>query len=691
MKDEIIQKPGRDLSRLLRPKSIAVIGGGWSVAVIKQCKRMGFEGELWPVHPTRDEIAGYPCYKSVADLPSAPDATFIGVNRDATLEVVRDLSARGAGGAVCFASGFAEVADGAERTRDLLANAGEMAVLGPNCYGFINYLDGALLWPDQHGGKRVETGVAIIAQSSNIAINLTMQKRGLPLAYVLTAGNQAQTGLSGLADAALDDPRVTALGLHIEGFDDLAKLEAVFAKARAKKIPVVAIKVGTSAAAQAMTMSHTASLSGADALADAFFARVGVARARSLDEFVETLKLLHVLGPSPDATLGSMSCSGGEASLVGDLADANGLDLRPLTEADAVRVKATLSDMVTISNPLDYHTFIWGDGARMQATYAAFLESGYGLSMLVIDIPRDDRCEDNGSYAAIEAALAAGKASGQRFALVSSLPENLPEALTDQVMAAGIAPLMGLESAIRAARHAADIGAAWARPLPAPLALAGEGEALAALDEARSKEALRAIGIPTPKSKVVDTAAETAAAAAEIGFPVVLKGVGDHLLHKTEMGAVAVNLKTAAEVEAAAARMADLNCRFLVEEMAQGVVAELIVGLSRDPQFGLFLTIGAGGILVEILKDSRSLLLPASRDQIREALLSLRIAPILHGYRGKPGGDLEATIDAIARLADHAAAHGDEIEELDINPLMILQNSVVAVDALLRPRKVSHV
>ena len=681
----------RDLSRLLRPKSIAVIGGGWSVAVIKQSLRMGFAGEIWPVHPTRDEVAGLPAFRSVNDLPSAPDVTFIGVNRDATIEVVRDLAARGAGGAVCFASGFAEVADGAERTEALLRNAGTMPVLGPNCYGFINYLDGALLWPDQHGGTRVESGVAIIAQSSNIAINLSMQQRGLPLAYVLTAGNQAQTGLSGLADAVLDDPRVTALGLHIEGFDDLEKLQAVFAKARARRIPVVAIKVGTSAAAQAMTMSHTASLSGADALADAFFARVGVARARSLDEFVETLKLLHVLGPSPDATLGSMSCSGGEASLVGDLAEANGMDLRPLTDSDAIRVKATLSDMVTISNPLDYHTFIWGDAAKMQATYSAFLASGYGLSMLVIDIPRADRCEDNGSYAAVEAALAAGKASGQRFALVSSLPENMPEALTAKIMEAGIAPLMGLESAIRAARHAADIGAAWARPEPAPLSLPETGEALPALDEWRSKEALRAIGIPTPKGVLADDATEAWKKAEEIGFPVVLKGVGEHLLHKTEMGAVAVNLKTPEDVAAAAFRMSGLDCRFLIEEMAQDIVAELIVGLSRDPLFGLFLTIGAGGIFVEIMQDSRALLLPASRADIRAALISLRIAPILEGYRGKPGGDIEAAVDAIARLADHAVKSGDKIEELDINPLMILPKGVLAVDALLRPRKVNHV
>ncbi|WP_312527274.1 acetate--CoA ligase family protein [Paracoccus sp. (in: a-proteobacteria)] len=681
----------RDLSRLLRPKSIAVIGGGWSVAVLKQCQKMGFEGQLWPVHPTRDSIADLPCYRSVADLPHAPDVTFIGVNRDATIDVVHELAARGAGGAVCFASGFAEVADGEERTRALLESAGAMPVLGPNCYGFINYLDGALLWPDQHGGKRVDSGVAIIAQSSNIAINLSMQKRGLPMAYVLTAGNQAQTGLSGLADAVLDDPRVTVLGLHIEGFDDLAKLEAVFTKARAKNVPVVAIKVGTSEAAQAMTMSHTASLSGADALADAFFARMGVARARSLDEFVETLKLLHVLGPSPDATLGSMSCSGGEASLVGDLAEANGMDLRPLSQSDAARVKATLSDMVTISNPLDYHTFIWGDAAKMKATYAAFLESGFGLSMLVIDIPREDRCDDNGSYAAIEAALAAGKESGRRFALVSSLPENMPEALTETIMAAGIAPLMGLESAIRAARHAANIGAAWAAPAPQPLALPQAGTALPALDEWRSKAALREIGIATPKGLLAADPSEAWKLAEKLGFPVVLKGVGDHLLHKTDLGAVVINLKTPEEVAAAAFNTAALDCQFLVEEMAQNAVTELIVGLSRDPQFGLFLTIGAGGILVEILQDSRAILLPASRDEIRAALLSLRIAPILHGYRGKPGGDIDAAVDAIAKIAEYAVTHGDQIEELDVNPLMIMPKGVLAVDALLRPRKVSHV
>ena len=193
------------LERLLRPRSIAVVGGGeWCRAVIEQNIKMEFSGDIWPVHPERAEIAGVPAFKSVAALPGAPDATFIGVNRHATIETAGLLAARGAGGAVCFASGFREIEDGAELQSALIDAAGDTTLLGPNCYGFVNYLDGALLWPDQHGGSRVESGVAIVAQSSNIAINLTMQRRALPLAYVLTAGNQAQTGLAEIGEALLD-------------------------------------------------------------------------------------------------------------------------------------------------------------------------------------------------------------------------------------------------------------------------------------------------------------------------------------------------------------------------------------------------------------------------------------------------------------------------------------------------------
>ncbi|MEP1496369.1 CoA-binding protein, partial [Pseudophaeobacter sp.] len=360
----------KSLNRLFRPKTIAVVGGGaWCRLVIEQCQKMGFDGEIWPVHPKAEELAGLPVYRDVASLPQAPDATFVGVNRFATIEVVRDLAARDAGGAVCFASGFleaqAEDAEGADLQAQLLQAAGEMPFLGPNCYGFINYLDGALLWPDQHGGARVERGVALITQSSNIAINLTMQTRGLPIAYVVAAGNQAQSGIAAIGEALLDDDRVTALGLHIEGFGDLRAFEALAAKARALGKPIIALKVGKSVEAQAATISHTASLAGGDAGAQALLSRLGIARLDDLPAFLETLKLLHVTGPLANNRLGSISCSGGEASLAADTAHDLPVVFPPLNDTQTADLRAALGPMVALANPLDYHTYIWRDTPAM--------------------------------------------------------------------------------------------------------------------------------------------------------------------------------------------------------------------------------------------------------------------------------------------------------------------------------------
>src|SRR5690606_717606 len=253
----------RNLGRLLRPRSIAVFGGAQAAAVVGQSRKFGFAGDIWPVHPTRSEVAGIRAYRSVDELPGTPDAAFVGVNRHLTIEIVRQLAARGAGGAVCFASGFcaADAGQGASLQAALIAAAGAMPMLGPNCYGLINYADGVLLWPDQHGGQKLaekERGVAIVTQSSNIALNMTMQRRALPLAYLATAGNQAQTGLSDIAIALIEDERVSALGLHIEGFDSIAGFERLAARARELRKPIVAMKVGRSQQARAAAISHTA-------------------------------------------------------------------------------------------------------------------------------------------------------------------------------------------------------------------------------------------------------------------------------------------------------------------------------------------------------------------------------------------------------------------------------------------------
>jgi acyl-CoA synthetase (NDP forming) len=485
-----------DLKRLLQPRSIAVVGGNSALNVLLQCQRMGYAGELWPVHPTRTEMAGLNVYRSIAELPAAPDACFVGVNRQLTPSIVAELAAKGAGGAVCYASGFREAdAEGGRLEAELQA-AATIPVLGPNCYGLINYADGVLLWPDQHGGKRLapqQTGVAILAQSSNLAINLTMQQRGLPIAYVLTAGNQMQVGLSDLALAVLDDPRVTALGLHIEGFDSIQGFEALSEKTCVLRKPVVVLKVGKSSQAQQAALTHTASLAGSQAASSAFLKRLGFGQVDSIAAFLETLKLLHVHGSLAAYSLSSLSCSGGEASLIADAALNRKVYFPTLTPEQKAPIEAVLGPKVTVNNPLDYQTYIWGDEVKMTQAFTALLKIGFGLSLLVLDFPHPERCEHDDWLAALRALETAVQTTQQKAAVAASLPENLPDVYVERLAFQGIAALSGFEETMIAAEIAADIRVYWQQATAAPL-LDGKASQTPEqiLDEAQAKALLAA-------------------------------------------------------------------------------------------------------------------------------------------------------------------------------------------------------
>ncbi|MFS8056241.1 acetate--CoA ligase family protein [Rhizobium sp. BR 317] len=682
----------RPLDRLIRPQTIAVFGGREARRVIEQCDRMGFAGEIWPVHPTLDAVLGRRCYRSVEDLPAAPDAAFVGVNRMLTIDIVRALSARGAGGAVCYASGFseavAELADGVALQEALVSAAGDMPIIGPNCYGVINGLDGALLWPDQHGMVRVERGVAILTQSSNIAINLSMQRRGLPISYLMTAGNQAQIGLSDLALAVLEDPRVTAIGLHIEGFGNVQTLQKLAMRARELRKPIVALKVGKSEQAQRAAVSHTASLAGSDGVADAVLARLGIGRVATLPELIETLKLLHVTGPLKSNAISSMSCSGGEASLMADAATGRAVDFRALKAEQLPALRRSLGDMVTLSNPLDYHTFVWGDLSRQTEAFTAMFEGDYALNLIVLDFPRDDRCDAADWMTTIAAVAAAAKLTGARAGILATLPENMPEAIATQLIADGIVPLCGISETIAAAEVASRIGAVWHAPPPLPLldmpSTTGEIETLS---EAVAKAELSSAGLTVPLGATASSPNDAAEQAQRLGFPVALKALG--VEHKSEVGAVVLNLWDRDAVRNAAERMASVASGYLVERMIERPVAELIVGAVRDPVVGLTLTIGAGGILVELVEDSAILTLPATRADVLEAISRLKVRKLIEGYRGGAKSSLDVVADAILSTAEYVVKNAARLEELDINPLMVLPENrgVVAADALIRLRR----
>ena len=671
----------RDLTRLLKPKSIAVIGGGaWCASIISAAKQIGFDGPLHPVHPTGKQIAGHKSLRSLEEVPGPIDAAFIGVNRHATLDVVAQLRRLKAGGAICFASGFSEAAAEDAAAQDLQAAlieaAGEMPILGPNCYGFVNAFDGCAIWPDQHGCSRVQRGVAILTQSSNIAINLTMQNRGLPIGYMLTCGNQAQTAQTDIALQLLDDERVTAIGLHIEGFGNLRGWEALAQKARTKGVTLIALKSGVSQQAQAAAVSHTASLTGSDTGADAFLQRLGIRRARSLPVFLESLKLAHQFGPLSSNRIASISCSGGEAALAADTAQGTGLIFPPLNPRQAKDLSAALGPMVAMANPLDYHTYIWRDQAAMTQAWAAMADDEIAMTLLVSDYPRADLCDASDWECVTQAAIEATRRTGRPFAVVASLAELLPEQTAKTLMDHGVGAIHGLDHGL----EALDVMSRPMAPPAEPVLLPGIDRDAELVDEQSAKLALAAHGLTIPPSVVVTDRSTAGQAAADIGFPVALKTLG--LAHKTGANGLALGLTTRAEVEVAAPRLADGP--LLVERMVAGTLVEVLVGVTRDPAHGFVLTLGAGGTMTDVLRDRASLLIPATHAEVIARLKDLNIAPLLEGFRGNPPVDLDALLAAIDAVQAYVLANAERVEEVEINPLICTQDNAIAADALIR-------
>ncbi len=675
----------RSLHSLLFPRSIAFIGGKECDVAIRNTRALGFEGKIFAINPRRDKVGDVATIPSIDDLPEAPDVAFVGVRREPTIDMVRALRRVGAGGAVVYASGFSESGD-AHLQEALIEAADGMPFLGPNCNGYVNFMARAVLYPDDHGGGPCDKGVAIAAQSGNITVNLTMLRRSLPVAGVFALGNQADVDVAQMVEALCEDERVTVIGLHIEGLKDVAAFIRASETARRYRKPIVALKTGRSAAGARITLSHTSSLSGEDALYDALFDRLGVARVHSITAFAETLKFLHFGGPSAGSRLVSMSCSGGEAALAADIAEHRGVSFPAFDAATQAKVASTLNEIVSVGNPLDYQTFIWGDRQKLGATFSAALSGGFDVGMLILDVPTVEGPDPSSWITTADAFADAAAATGTRAAMVATLPECMPEGLGMRLGAAGIAPMSGLDDALTAFEAAALIGRHWkaARPLPVIRHAAPLGKTMRALTEHEAKRLLGGAGVRVPEG-VVCPIEEAATMAATLGFPVVVKASSAELAHKTEAGGVALNLGNDHDVHIAAERMRHLGDTVLVERMMPGAVCELIVGIKTDPQFGLALVIGAGGILAELLKDTVTLLLPVDRPEIAAGLARLKVAKLIDGFRGR-AGDREAVIDAVASIAAFAEVHADRLVDLEVNPLLVLPagKGAVAVDALMR-------
>ncbi|WP_395688966.1 acetate--CoA ligase family protein [Aestuariivirga sp.] len=687
-----------NLARLLKPRHVAVIGGRDAEVVATECARIGFTGPFWPVNPKRSQIGGHRCFTSVEDLPEPPDAVFLAVPREAAIGTLEKLSAMGAGGVVCYTAGFGETGeDGAAAEARLIAAAGDLALIGPNCYGLINYVDRVALWPFAHGGACPGRGAAIITQSGMLSSDFTMSQRSVPFAYMVSAGNQTVLRLEDFVDALAERPEVAAIGLHIEGLKDVQAFERAALKSLKLGKPIVALKTGTSRLGASLTVSHTGSLSGTGELYDALFDRLGIIRVTSPAQLLETVKFLCVAGVPPGRRLAGLTCSGGGATMLADYAERLGLRFTPPSAAAAEQLRSQLPATATVSNPLDYTTPIWGIPEKTRPVFDTLFADGHDAAVIVQDYPAPGLDESKIYYRNDTLSfIAAAKQQGLAAAVCSTIAENLDTETRSFLVEQGVAPMQGIEECMMAMAAAAwhgerraEIAAHPPPPLTAAMTATDQPRLL---DEAAAKALLRARGITVPVGRTA-TGAEAAAAAAELGFPVALKMVSARLPHKTEAGAVKLGLTTQQAVADAVTRMtaavtahdpaAVTDC-FLIERMAAPPVVELMVSIRRDPQFGLAMTLAAGGVLVEILGDAVTLLLPATRQDMARALERLKISRLLDGYRGAPAANRGALLDMLERLATFAADDANRVIEIEINPLFACEQCCVVVDVLMQ-------
>src|SRR5688572_10398183 len=523
MNAELSQRQ-RNLRRLMRPRHVAIVGGQAMADSIRRCADTGFTGEIWVVNPKYPELGGRKCYASIADLPEAPDATFIAVPREATIDILKQLDTRGGGGAICYAAGYAEVGgEGTGLQAEFQAAAGDLAVMGPNCYGLLNFIDGICLWPTGALGQRVETGCALVMQSGNIALNLSRNDRSVPFAYVISSRNQAILNAADYVDALADDPNVTAIGLYLEGIKDVPAFSRAAAKALQRGKPLVALKAGNSELGAKFAMSHTGSLAGSGKMYDALFERLGIIRVHSVPQLLETLKLVSTAGLPKGDRLAVFTCSGGECLLTADLCDELGIPLPGFSNDQAEDLRAQLPNFATVSNPLDYNTSLWGHEDLLVKCFSTVMRGEFDAGMLVIDFATDGPETEAACMAAVRAILKACAMHGKMPIVTSTLSELLPAAARAEVIAAKGAPMQGLEEALNAfaavhrfAQRKAKVAAA---ALPAtPVA----GETRRMLSEVEGKKLLAGFGLAVPESRVV-APADAVTAAEALGFPVVLK------------------------------------------------------------------------------------------------------------------------------------------------------------------------
>lgn len=680
----------RPLDRLLRPRSVVFVGGRHVASSIRTALRSGFDGEMAVVNPTRDEVAGVPCTPSISALPFVPDAALVALSPERSITAIEELAARGVGGAVVISSGFRETGTrGAELEADLAEAAGEMALIGPNCLGVLNQFDGAAVFGDDVLARRIEgPGAAIISQSGAFLIGIACVENAFPLGYAISVGNQARISHADCIEVLLDDPRVRAIGLYLEGLEDGAALGRACWRAAAAGVPIVALKGGDGALGSQVARSHTAAILVDSAVWAAFAARFGIREVSSLKALVETLKLLSVGGVPRGRAASIVSFSGGLNGQVARASGNRGIDLPPPRPDRFAALEARLPDTIAVSNPLDLNLpYTSNTGASLEDEEAIadiitdLAEDVADQVAFILDVPPSgpDRL-DEPWLPAIRAMKRVRDRLGIPAIVSGILPEGLEPALRERILADGLVPLGGFAEAIEAMGHAASLAVSDRGTGPCPDLLPRRPDApVRTLDESEAKALFAAAGLAIPRHVAVKPH-EAESAARSFSGPVAVKALSSQILHKAAIGGVALSVvpekadEAIIRMRSALAENGHYLSEVLIEEMIPDPRREIILGARRDAAMGIVMVVGDGGTEVESGRGTvHTFLLPLQDTALEAALADMGLA----GHRQMR--------EAARAFAEFARAHAATLETAEINPLILTgAGDAVAADAVIQ-------
>ena len=697
--------PAPDLSKLFKPKSVAIIGAstrdtaaGWRVT--RNLKNGGFKGGIYPINPRYEEVLGLRCYPDLKALPETPDAVFIGIPAEQVAPVLEEIGKAGIKAVVTNASGFADGGpEGIARQKVIEKIAADygIAICGPNNTGFVNLVDETQIatWPRMPNLKR--GSVAAVTQSGSVAIALAQEEFDLGLAYVITAGNEAVCGVAEYLDYLVRDPCVKVVALYLETIRNPVLFAKAALEAARRGVRIVALKVGATEQGMAAVSAHTGALAGDDKVYDAYFRRLGVVRVHGLDELAEAARLFSFY-PDPPRTphVVPLTFSGGQAGVIADIGSQIGLSMPQYAPETLAKIKPAFPVFATPRNPLDAWGLGWDAQRFTDMVQALADDASIGAVVFAVDMPHLGGADTFIVEDMLPVAKVVAPKTGAKIVWINNMTGGgYFKPMIDQIKDAGFPYLRGMSAALSALQKWTNYEAPGARPAVPPLPAAVAK--VAALSEPERFKLMTDAGVPMCPCTAVTTRAEAIDAAKRAGFPVVLKATAPNLPHKTELDLIRLNLKDA---DAVGAAFDDLSKKFksvpnvgqaaaiVVQPMA-GPGVELIVGVRNDPRFGSAIAVGLGGTFVEILREARVEIGPVTAAEARKMLDATRAGTILKGVRGKGPYDIDAAAEAIAALSRFGASTMGTLSAVEINPLIVLEKGkgAVGVDVLLEPVK----